>query len=258
MRSPAGNYRPPLQRQRPGPAQAQTPPLTLSPMWMAIIPFAPFFRRPSSWLRTPAPINWSKAAQPLSWTAGIRRVPGAKSYLTSGSKSRDLRYRCQTLPRLSAPSRLEILHRPAALAFNLTVTNAAGVSSSDSCLVDVSTSGGGPSVQTGPDQTVSAYTNVTLNGSSSSDSYGKITTYKWTQIAGPTVSIINADTPTASFVAPDSGTQGATLVFELERAGPVRVASKRPVDGERSGRLPTAGGQGRRQYQRNSNEHRDA
>ena len=103
----------------------------------------------------------------------------------------------------------------AALAFNLTVTNGAGVSSSDSCLVDVSSSGGGPSVQTGPDQTVSAYTNVTLNGSSSSDSYGTIKSYTWTQTAGPTVSIINAESPAASFVAPYPGAQGATLVFQL-------------------------------------------
>ena len=66
-----------------------------------------------------------------------------------------------------------------------------------------------------PDQTVYACSNVTLDGSSSSDSYGTITSYSWTQIAGPAVSILNADTANASFVSPAPGSQGATLVFEL-------------------------------------------
>ncbi|MDR3570565.1 MAG: hypothetical protein P4L43_21275 [Syntrophobacteraceae bacterium] len=103
----------------------------------------------------------------------------------------------------------------ASLGFALTVTNAAGVSSSSTCLVNVSSTGKGPAVNAGPDQTVSAYTNVTLDGSSYSDSYGTIATYAWTQISGPTVSILNADTPNGSFVAPDPGAGGETLVFEL-------------------------------------------
>lgn len=103
----------------------------------------------------------------------------------------------------------------APLAFNLTVTNSQGLSRSALCLVNVSPSGKGPSVNGGPDQTVSACSNVTLDGSSSSDSYGTITSYSWTQIAGPAVSILNADTANASFVSPAPGSQGATLVFEL-------------------------------------------
>ena len=103
----------------------------------------------------------------------------------------------------------------ASLSFNLTVTNSAGTSSSALCLVDVSPSGAGPSVNAGPNQTVSAYSNVTLDGSSSSDSCGTLTSYTWTQIAGPTVSMLNANTPVASFVAPTPGSDGATLVFEL-------------------------------------------
>ena len=101
------------------------------------------------------------------------------------------------------------------LVFNLTVTNSEGASSSANCLVNVSTSGEAPSVQAGPDRKVSAYSNVTLDGASYSDSYGTIASYTWTQISGPTVSILNANTPTASFVAPDPGAGGATLVFQL-------------------------------------------
>ncbi|MGC9194859.1 MAG: PKD domain-containing protein [Syntrophobacteraceae bacterium] len=100
-------------------------------------------------------------------------------------------------------------------AFELTVTNSAGVSGSSSCLVNVSASGGGPMLSGGPDQTVSASSNVTLDGSSASDSYGTITSYTWTQTAGPTVSLNNANTATASFVAPAIGAQSVTLAFEL-------------------------------------------
>jgi hypothetical protein len=102
-----------------------------------------------------------------------------------------------------------------AFSFQLTVTNAAGVSGSSSCLVDVSTSGQGPMLSAGPDQTVAASSNVTLDGSSSSDSFGTITSYTWTQTAGPTVSLNNANTATASFVAPACGAQSVTLAFEL-------------------------------------------
>ncbi len=101
------------------------------------------------------------------------------------------------------------------LAFKLSVTDSDGVSASDYCLVNVSSSGGGPLVTGGRDQTVSAFTNVTLDGSSSSDSYAPVASYRWTQIAGPSVAILNANTPAASFVAPDAGAVGATIVFEL-------------------------------------------
>ncbi|MGC8490568.1 MAG: PKD domain-containing protein, partial [Syntrophobacteraceae bacterium] len=103
----------------------------------------------------------------------------------------------------------------ASLVFNLTVTNSAGASSSASCLVDVSPTGGGPAVTSGPDQTVSASTNVLLDGSSNSDTYGSITSYSWTQIAGPPVALSNANTAYASFAAPSTGTAGATLTFQL-------------------------------------------
>ena len=123
--------------------------------------------------------------------------------------------------KLSNPSSAQCTFTPQnvasaeSLVFNLTVTNSAGASSSANCLVNVSKSGGGPSVQAGPNQKVSAYSNVTLDGASYSDSYGTIASYTWTQISGPTVSILNANTPTASFVAPDPGAEGTTLVFQL-------------------------------------------
>jgi hypothetical protein len=102
------------------------------------------------------------------------------------------------------------------LAFNLAVTNRAGISGNASCLVNVSGADKAPSANAGADQIVTSYTNVTLDGSGSSDPDGTITSYSWVQINGPKVEILNANTAYASFVAPDAGPPGASLVFQLK------------------------------------------
>ncbi|MBV1908945.1 MAG: hypothetical protein KUG78_06450 [Kangiellaceae bacterium] len=56
---------------------------------------------------------------------------------------------------------------------------------------------------------------ATLDGSQSADSDGSISTYEWTQISGsPTVTLNNADTSTATFVAPDVSSS-TSLTFRL-------------------------------------------
>ncbi|MGO9533223.1 MAG: PKD domain-containing protein [Syntrophobacteraceae bacterium] len=102
------------------------------------------------------------------------------------------------------------------LAFNLEITNNGGAVTSASCLVNVSASGQAPLANPGAGQTVQPYTNVTLDGSGSSDADGGIASYAWVQIEGPLVAILNANTSHASFVAPDPGTLGASLVFQLQ------------------------------------------
>ncbi len=103
-----------------------------------------------------------------------------------------------------------------ALAFNLAVTNKAGITGKASCLVNVSNADKAPSANAGADQIVSPYANVTLDGSGSSDPDGAIASYRWVQINGPNVEILNANTAYASFVAPDAGPPGASLVFQLQ------------------------------------------
>ena len=101
------------------------------------------------------------------------------------------------------------------LAFNLAVTSKAGITQSSSCLVNVSAADKAPSANAGADQTVYPYTNVTLDGSGSFDPDGRIATYRWVQIEGPRVEIVNVNSPHASFVAPNLGPLGASLVFSL-------------------------------------------
>jgi hypothetical protein len=102
------------------------------------------------------------------------------------------------------------------LEFNLAVTNRAGITAKAFCLVNVSGTDKAPSARAGADQTVTPYTNVTLDGSGSSDPDGTIASYRWVQIKGPNVEILNANTSQASFVATDPGSLGASLVFQLQ------------------------------------------
>ena len=102
----------------------------------------------------------------------------------------------------------------AALTFRLGVTTRDGLSAEDTCIVNVSGTDLPPSADAGADQTVAAYTIVTLDGSRSS-SDDSAASYQWVQIAGPAVTIEYADTARASFVAPATDFEGRTLGFEL-------------------------------------------
>jgi hypothetical protein len=102
----------------------------------------------------------------------------------------------------------------AALTFGLTVSSTAGLSASDTCLVDVSGTDLPPSANAGPNQTVSPYAIVTLDGSQST-SDDPAASFQWVQTSGPAVTINYADTPRATFIAPDPGFAGGTLGFEL-------------------------------------------
>ncbi|HNP35080.1 MAG TPA: PKD domain-containing protein [Woeseiaceae bacterium] len=68
-----------------------------------------------------------------------------------------------------------------------------------------------PTANAGADQNVTTGTTVTLNGSGT-DANGDTLTYGWTQTAGPTITINNASSAVANFVAPASP---ATLEFQL-------------------------------------------
>ncbi len=69
----------------------------------------------------------------------------------------------------------------------------------------------------GQDQTVTAGTTVTLNGSATGGDGTSSFTYHWSQDAGPSVSLADAATESATFVAPTL-TEATTLVFTLKVA----------------------------------------
>jgi len=90
-------------------------------------------------------------------------------------------------------------------------------------LVLLSACGGGGSDETGnlapvahagAAQNVTSGASVELNGNSSSDVDGSIASFRWTQVSGSAVTITNANSAQASFVAPQV-TQVVTLIFSL-------------------------------------------
>jgi chitinase len=83
-------------------------------------------------------------------------------------------------------------------------------------LVDIVVLPNGPPVaNAGADQgPINTGSTVTLNGSGSTDPDGDTLTYTWTQVSGPTATLINPNSANPTFVAPNvTGTQN--LVFQL-------------------------------------------
>ena len=71
-----------------------------------------------------------------------------------------------------------------------------------------------PIANAGSDQTVASGATVTLNGAGSSDSDDGIASYTWSQASGTTVSLQNANSPSATFSAPEA-TTSTELTFQL-------------------------------------------
>ncbi len=83
----------------------------------------------------------------------------------------------------------------------------------DGVMIEVESNEPTPAAQVAGDATVAPGAVAMLDGTSSSGGNGNSLTYKWTQWEGPAVTLVGADTPMATFTAPD---EAATLRFALE------------------------------------------
>ena len=101
------------------------------------------------------------------------------------------------------------------LVFELQVTDYAGETSMDTCIVNVTWVNEPPTADAGQAQTVNEGVIVTLDGSGSSDMDDGIAQYYWEQTQGPEVTLSGSESAVAYFTAPDTGSEGASLVFQL-------------------------------------------
>jgi len=101
------------------------------------------------------------------------------------------------------------------LVFQLTVFDNGGLTSQDTCIVNVTWENIPPVADAGEDQEVSEGTLVTLNGSGSSDSDDGIVSYQWTQTDGTPVVLSDSGSIQPTFTAPEVGEDVLTLTFQL-------------------------------------------
>jgi len=73
-----------------------------------------------------------------------------------------------------------------------------------------------PTAAAGRDQDVLERSDVVLDGSNTLPGTGSMSTYQWVQISGTPVTLTNATTKVAGFVAPKIATPSETLKFELQ------------------------------------------
>ncbi|HEY6908405.1 MAG TPA: PKD domain-containing protein [Myxococcales bacterium] len=108
----------------------------------------------------------------------------------------------------------------ASLTFTLVVSDANASSAPSSVTITVDpqpTPPQAPIANAGPNQTVASGALVTLDGSGSSDPAGLPLSFAWSQVSGPAVTLLGANTVNPSFTAPTipAGQPAAALVFAL-------------------------------------------
>jgi hypothetical protein len=114
--------------------------------------------------------------------------------------------------------------------FQLTVTDSAGSTSTDTIDVDI-IANEAPTANAGADQIASDGDTVTLSGTESADPEGLALSFSWEKIsASPAVTLTGADTATPSFVVEAGLFAGVTHQFELTVTDSVGTTSTDTVD----------------------------
>lgn len=117
----------------------------------------------------------------------------------------------------TATAQFQAPTQAATLEFDLQVTDTLGATDTDRVVVNVVLPNQPPVANAGTDQTANTQSLVQLNGGQSLDPDGDILVFRWIQVAGSPVSLVNSSGITPQFTAPPSS---GLLEFELEVSDP--------------------------------------
>ncbi len=101
------------------------------------------------------------------------------------------------------------------LVFELAVTDYNGLTTVDTCIINVTWVNVPPTADAGGEQSVSEGALATLDAANSVDPDDGIVEYHWQQLQGPTVALSESRSSKVSFNAPDAGPEGISLTFQL-------------------------------------------
>lgn len=155
-------------------------------------------------------------------------LDGSKSFGATNDAGTGLRYRWELVSPLDTPLvisdsdqviasfKAPAVNDSKAFTFRLTLTDAANQVDTDDVVVTVHPADEAPIVASAGDaQVTSSTTSVTLDASASTNPSGGAIYYQWEQVSGTSVTIANANTVQASFVAPTVAAE-ETLVFQVK------------------------------------------
>ncbi len=116
-------------------------------------------------------------------------------------------------PTFTVPSSISAGDR---MTFLLTVTDQAGLSSTDEVNIIFYDDNIFPAADAGEEQRVRQKSRVSLNATGSADPDGSITAYEWTQTSGPPVEFVNPNTARPYFETPSDNESAETFTFQLK------------------------------------------
>ena len=182
----------------------------------------------------------------LTGTASTDDAPTSEltySWVQSGGPAVTLTGPDTVTPSFTAPQ--VGFDDPNAITLTLTVTDIAGLTGTDTVIVNVTNVNLAPTANAGAEQTVEEGGTVNLDGSGSTDpdiAQDDELSFAWTQTAGVAVTLIGDTTATPSFQAPDvpAGGGSATLTLTVTDRGALQDSATVVVNFTDSNVAPVA------------------